>query len=115
MENVQKMEKPNLSYIKRIVHRGMSGKDIKAIQERLESLNQVYKFCPIPWINDKEGIFGKDTHSYVTFFQIWMDICTDGWVDKVTADTIEASYQSIVQAYAVPTTNISHSIWDRYN
>ena len=114
MENVQKMEKPNLSYIKRIVHRGMSGKDIKAIQERLESLNQVYKFCPLPNLDDT-GAFGKTTERFVICFQIWVDICTDGWVDKVTADSIEDFFQTLAQSYTVPTSSMSHSIWDRYN
>jgi len=35
MGKVQPMLVPNLSYLKRILHKGMSGKDVKLIQQRL--------------------------------------------------------------------------------
>ena len=114
MENVQKMETPNLPKVKRILHKGMSGNDVKFIQERLDTLNQVYKFCPISNL-ESSGTFGRTTHTFVTFFQIFSDICTDGWVDKVTANSIEDFFQSVAQTYAIPVSDMRHPVWDKYN
>lgn len=114
MGKVQPMLVPNLSYLKRILHKGMSGKDVKLIQQRLDTLNAVYKFCPISNLDDN-GIFGPTTHKFVTFFQIFADICTDGWVDKTTADAIEDFFQAVAQTYTRPTSDSGHSIWDKYN
>ena len=113
MGKVQPMLVPNLSYLKRILHRGMSGVDVKKVQQRLDTLNTVHKFCPVPTLKDS-GAFDQTTHKFVTFFQIYADICADGWVDKVTADAIEDFFQAIAQTYAIPITDIRNPIWDRY-
>lgn len=95
----QLMEVPNLPYVNRILHQGMTGKDVKAVQERLDTLNTFYKFCPVPEL-DCTGTFGKTTQKFVTFFQIFADLCTDGWVDKATADSLEDYFQAVGRYYA---------------
>ncbi|MBX7172310.1 MAG: hypothetical protein K1X72_15190 [Pyrinomonadaceae bacterium] len=95
------METPNLSYLKRIIRQGMTGNDIKKVQERLDTLNSFYRFCPISTL-DCTGNFGKTTHKFVTFFQIWAsdaDLVADGYVDKATADCIEDYFQAVANYY----------------
>lgn len=111
---VQKMEVPNLTYLKRIVRKGSEGKDVKMLQQRLETLNAYYNYYPGQTLEDN-GKFGRKTHHFVTYFQIWADLCTDGWVDKATADSIEDFFQAVAQTYAIPKTDTTHQIWDRYN
>lgn len=91
------MEIPNLPYLKRIVRQGMAGDDIKKVQERLDTLNSFYRFCPISELNNT-GTFGKTTHRFVTFFQIWAseaDLVADGYVDRATANCIEDYYTAV--------------------
>jgi peptidoglycan hydrolase-like protein with peptidoglycan-binding domain len=111
---VQKMEVPNLFWLKRIVRKGSEGKDVKTLQQRLDTLNAFYNYYPGQTL-EATGSFGRKTHNFVTYFQIWADLCTDGWVDKATADTIEDFFQSIAQTYAIPATDMSHPMWDKYN
>jgi murein L,D-transpeptidase YcbB/YkuD len=112
-EKVQKMEVPNLPYLKRIVRKGSEGKDVKMLQQRLDTLNSFYNYYPGNTLEDN-GSFGRKTHSFVVRFQIWAELCTDGWVDKATADSIEDFFQAVAQTYAIPTTDLAHPMWDRY-
>lgn len=114
MPVVQKMEVPNLTYLKRIIHQGAVGNDVKALQQRLDTLNSFYNFYPGQTLEDT-GNFGRKTHHFVTRFQIWADLCTDGWVDRATANAIEDFFQAIAQTYAIPTSDMSHPMWDKYN
>lgn len=98
---VQKMEVPNLSYLKRIVYKGKQGKDVKTLQQRLDTINTIYRFHPTSSLEDT-GTFGRKTHSFVVRFQLWADLCADGWVDKKTADAIEDFFQAIAQTYTAP-------------
>ena len=98
---IQKMEVPNLHWLKRIIHKGSEGADVKQLQERLDILNIFYRFHP-GQILENTGSFGRKTHSFVTRFQIWADLCTDGWVDKATADTIHDFFQAVAQQAATP-------------
>ena len=101
---IQKMEVPNLYYLKRIVRKGSEGKDVKMLQGRLDFLNTYYRFYPGHELEDT-GTFGRKTHSFVIRFQIWADLCTDGWVDKATADSIEDFFQTAAQNIIVPASN----------
>jgi hypothetical protein len=83
---VQKTEVPNLTYLKRIVRKGSEGKDVIATEAWY--FTYFYNFHPGESLDDT-GSFGRKTHSFVVRFQIRSDLCTDGWVDKATADSIE--------------------------
>jgi murein L,D-transpeptidase YcbB/YkuD len=111
---VQKMEVPNLQWLKRIVRKGSEGKDVKMLQQRLDSLNAIYSYYPTSELEDT-GSFGRKTHSFVVRFQLWADLCADGWVDKATADAIEDFFQAVGQTYNLPTSDMSHPMWDKYN
>lgn len=114
MGNIQKMEVPNLTWLKRIVRKGSQGQDVKMLQQKLEILNIYYKYHPTSEL-ENTGTFGRKTHNFVVYFQIFADLCTDGWVDRITANAIEDFFQAVAQTYVVPTSDMSHPIWDKYN
>lgn len=109
---VQKMEVPNLHWLNRIIYKGCEGKDVKQLQERLEILNIYYKFHPGQTL-ENTGSFGRKTRSFVIRFQIWADLCTDGWVDKATADAIHDFFQAVAQQTYYPAAKSSNPL-DRF-
>ena len=80
---------PNSANVKRILRKGMQGKDVAYIQEVLDELNSFYKFCPSKPLK-ASGRFGDDTQKYVKFFQYKADLIPDCYFDRATNDAMEA-------------------------
>jgi peptidoglycan hydrolase-like protein with peptidoglycan-binding domain len=84
-------------FVKRVLHKGMSGEDVKYVQELMDELNDFYKFCPNRTDLKTSGFYGPETARFVTYFQIWMDLVMDGYFDKNTSEKAEQKWQDMIR------------------
>lgn len=86
---------PNTKHVKRILYKGMSGEDVKYLQEMLDDLNSFYKFCPSRTLK-ASGYFGDETARFLKFFQYKSDLIPDSYFDKATSDALEKWYANYI-------------------
>ena len=96
MEERNVMQTPNSPQCKRMLRKGMSGEDVKWLQELLNDLNSFYKFCPTKTPLKTTGFFGDDTARYLKFFQYRESLIPDCIFDKATCDKLNMRYNDYI-------------------
>lgn len=109
----QRQYAPDKYPFKRMLYKGMKGREVEVLQDWLDNLNDYYQFCKGKSLNPT-GYFGQDTKYFVTLFQIFVELYpADGIYDYRTHNMLQWRYYNMMQSTAEYITKQNKAAWNK--